>query len=626
MGKKFLLLLSLVLLFSSQVHSASVRGGTEPPPELLGYLRVENPEEMIGALEGFLQDLELPSLAGMFLRNWLAGMIANPSLFGVNLSGPFILASFQPEQPDTWAVSIALHSPESYHRALIKSWKVKSKDRDTGITIYSQVIREFDSKAFIAASVEERVDVESFYRPREKTLAVAVREKRAWVTLVPGLLSELASLGPADFPGPVQGDLVIGLRILPLLEFVEAAAEEMMASPPVKTSGLAARASLFGPGAVRERHRAALDFYFHYVRQVENVFLGISLDNASVRMEKLVCPRSGTWLAQFLSAQKAGKLSLARLLEPSPWLAVTGRIEKPEMLREVCHRLSDVFVWREGKQSVAGEENGPVGESAEFLKSSLPLIEDYLSRVISDEMAFSISSSPESLISALSLQKIRSQESYREYIRKNFLSNRDFLEQLSAGSGIKSEDSGREKPEVSGGVKTYTFQKTFDFENLSNLQAIPEDQKQLLSLMESPLVIRMAAADELAVTATSWGGEPDLSAVLRRITTGESSFDTSHLGRSWSEANGVVYFSLNRFLKDFLEPMIEQGLLRTGKTWSMDEVAALGRLDLPLIVYLTVAGGNLTAAVEIPMEEIQAVKVVLESLERKKKIGKPGVK
>ena len=288
-------MLPLVLIFFGQVISVPVRGGTELPPALLGYLRVENPEEVIGGLEGFLQGLEFPSLAGMFLRNWLAGMIANPSLSGVDLSGPFILSSFQPDQPDTWAVSIALRSPESYHRALIKSWKVKSKDQDTGITVYSQATREFDSEAFIAATVDERVDVESFYRSREKTLAVAVRGKRAWVTLVPELLFDVAPLSPADFPGPVKGDLVIGLRIPPLLKFVEAAAEEMMVLALVKTSGPATPASLFGPEAAREMNQAALDFYFHYALQVENVFFGISLDSTSVRIEKLVCPRAGTW-------------------------------------------------------------------------------------------------------------------------------------------------------------------------------------------------------------------------------------------------------------------------------------------------------------------------------------------
>ncbi|MDP8235542.1 MAG: hypothetical protein P9M08_04095 [Candidatus Erginobacter occultus] len=621
MKKKFFSIVVLGLLFLSPAIPVPGTPGSDLPPELIGYLRVENPDEMIRGLEGFLQGLEVPPLAGMVLKMGLGEMIENPSLSGVDFSAPFILASFQPEQPDAWAVSIALAAPEAYHRTLIKSWKVKSQNEDTGITVYSQETKEFDSEAFASATAEERVDVDSFYRTEEKTLAVSVGEKRAWVTLDPAILPAVASLRPADIPAPVDGDLILGLRLQPLLDIAEESMAGLLSSPAMAGS---AAASPFGEENAQAMNRAVFDLYLNYARQVENVFLGISLDGSGIRLEEMYRARTGTGLAKFLAAQKTGELTLARFLEPSPWMAVAGRLEKPELLLEFYRRLFGVMNEMTEKMAGAGKETEVAVRLAAVWNSYLPLIEDYLNRVAGDEMAFSISSSPESFISSLSLQKIRDREAYREYIRKSFLSNRELLNPVFAELGVVIDDSGIEKPEVFEGVEIYTVRMTFDFEKLAKSQPIPEDQKQLLALMKSPLVIRMAAAGELAVTAMSWGGEPDLPKILKRIAAGESSFDTSRLGASWSEANGVVYFSLNRFLTDFLKPMVERAPFDEGETRPLEAIAALGRLDLPLVAYLTIDGRNLKSAVEIPMAKIQAVKAVIKSLEKEEAPEKPG--
>ncbi len=621
MMKKLFSTVVLTLLLLSPAIPIPATLGSDLPPALIGYLRVENPEGMIQGLEKFLQGLDVPPFAGMILKMGLGGMIENPSLSGVDLSQPFILASFQPDQADAWAASFALPAPEAYHRTLAKSWKSKSRDEKTGIVIYSQETQEFDSEAFQAATVEERVDVDSFYRTEEKTLAVAAGEKRAWVTLDPAILSAVASLRPADFPAPVAGDMVIGLRLQPLLDLAEESMDGLIASPLLDASDAA---SPFGPGAAREMTRGYIDFYFHYARQVEDGFFGLSLDGAGVRMEEMIRARAGTGLAKFLSAQKAGKLTLARFLDPNPWMAVAGRVEQPELLLEMYRRLFEVFDGVIEEMAETGEEPEAAGRLAAVWKSYLPLTEDYLSRVAGDELAFSVSSSPDVFISAVSLQKIRDREAYREYIRKSFLSNRETLAPFYAGLGIAVDDSGIENPEVFQGTEIYTVRITFDFQKFSKRQAIPEDQKQILSLMKSPLVLRMAAAGDLAVTAMSWGGEPDLKGVLKRIAAGESSFDTARLGGSWSEANGVVYFSLNRFLTDFLGPMIELSGLEEGETRPLETIRALGRLDLPLTAYLTAEDRSLKSAVEIPMAKIQAVKAVIESLGKEETPAKPG--
>ncbi len=597
----------------------------ELPPALLGYLRVENPDGMLKGLEGFLQGLlklEVPPPVAGSVTRQLGRMIENPDLLGVDLSGPAVLASFQPDQAEAWAVSLSLSSPEAYRRALVKSWELQSSDEKTGISLYRREIRELDSEAFGAADPEERKDMDSFYRTREKILAVAWQEKRAWISPRPELLKDVASLVPADFPVPISGALVAKVRVEPLLEIAEESLREVLGRIPVSPEG----ASL-PTGNFQAQAQAYLDLYLHYARQVDNYLGGLTLDGSGVKLEEMIQARPGTGLARFLSAQKKGKLSLARFLEPSPWLAFSGRIDEPEMLADVYARLFAVF-----QQALpeTGEDDGGREASrplAAVWSSYLPLMEDYLKECAGDELAFSVSSSPGCFMTGVTIQRIRSVKAFREYIRKSVLSNREILAPFYAGLGISVDDSGVEKPEIFGKVEIYTLRMTFDFKKLSQGQEIPGDQKKIFTLMEAPLVVQMAASEDLAVAVTemSWGGEPNLKDRLERIAAGKSSFDTDRLGASWSDANGVIYFSLSRYLNDFLAPMIDLASPPPPPPAAPpagEVIRALGRLDLPLVAYLTVDGPNLKAAVDVPMERIQAAKSAIDDVRAKEQAGK----
>jgi hypothetical protein len=615
MSKKNYFPVGVALVILGLVFPLANSGGEELSPSLLGYLRVENPDRMIAGLERFLQGLDIPPLAGAALKMGLGGVIENPNLAGVDLSAPVILASFPPDRSEAWAVSLALPAPEAYHRALVKNWKFKSPEKMEGIRIYTREIKEFDSQAFSAATPEERIDVDSFYRPEEKTLAVAAAKKRVWISPALEILKEVAPLFPADFPSPVSGDLVIGLQVRHLLEIAEESMRAGISSPP---AGAPAAAVPFGPPAARAMLEAYLDFYLHYARQVENLFFGLTLDGSGVRVEELLRAGPETGLAKFLAAQKKGKLCLARFLEPSPWLAADGRIDDPEMLLEIYSRFFAIVDEIMAQTGEAGDEQEAVGRLAAVWKSYISLLDDYLKRCVGDEMAFSISSSPENFISGVSIQKIRDREAYRDYIQKSFLSNREILTPFYAELGIAVDDSGIEKPEIFQGIEIYTARMTFDFKKLFPQKAIPEDQKKILALMESPFVIQFAASGDLAVAEMSWGGEPDIKSRLERIASGKSSFDTDRLGASWAEANGVIYFSLDRYLNNFLGPMIERAEIEEGKASTADDLRALGQLDLPLVAYLTVDGPNLKATVDIPMERILAVKAVIDDIQAKK--------
>ncbi len=596
------------------VSPLSISGSDQPelPPSLLGYLRVENPERMIRDLEAFLAGVDLPLPVGGIIRMGLGELIANPGLSGVDLSRPLILAGFRPDRPDAWAVSLGLPAPEAYFRTLARNREVKFRDEPPGLRVYSSRARVFDAEAFQAAAPEERIDVDSFYRSEEQTLAVAAAAKRAWISLDPGLIGEVASLAPADFPVPVDGNLAVALRIPPLLEIAEEAMEDLLESPVL--DGPAA-ASPFGPRAARDLNRAYLELLLDYGRQIENFFFGLTLDGSGLNLEEVFQARPDSPLAGFFAAQKPGELSPARFLDPSPWLVVAGRIEKPEMLLEVYRRFFGVF------QEMMAEigENGTGGEApgrlAGIWESQFALIEDYFNRVAGEGFALSISSPPGVFISMVSLGEIRDREAWRDYVRKSFLESRDFLIDFYQALGVTLDVSGVENPEIFRETEIFTTRMKFDFDRMSRAGMVLAEADQLPAPIKEPLVIRMADADSLAVTEFSWGGEPDLTGRLDQIAAGKSSFDTSRLGPRRGEVNGVIYFSLNRYLKDFLKPLREN--MESGEESGIDpgHLTALGDLDLPVIFYLTIEDRELKAATEIPIERIRAVKAAIETLE-----------
>ena len=205
--------------------------------------------------------------------------------------------------------------------------------------------------------------------------------------------------------------------------------------------------------------------------------------------------------------------------------------------------------------------------------------------------------------------------------RNSFLSTREIVTPFYSEMGIAVDDSGIEKPEDFQGIEIYTARMTFDFKKFFQKQDLPEEQKKIFSLMEKPFVIQFAATGDLGISEMSWGGEPDIKKRLKAIASKEGTFDTAQLGESWADANGVIYFSLNRFLNDFMGQMIERFDAGEEKEEATETIRALGKLDLPLVSYLTVDGSNLKAVVDIPMERIQAVKTTIESIQAKKEKG-----
>jgi hypothetical protein len=584
-------------------------GKTKLPESVIGYAWISNPERLLSDTDKFIQEMDMPPMASMILKMGLGGMLENPNLTGVDMDAPLSLVSFDPDQLESLAINFTLSNPASYLKTIKKSLKVKSEDTENGITIYSKEIEEFDNDAYDAATEKEQEDTAKFYRKVETTVAIAIKGKSAWISLDPDLLKKIHNLSAADLKPQLNNNLVIVLRVQPLLDYAEPLAREGLESmelPEGETS------SPLGKEATKKMLASYVDLYLYYARQVDTAALGFTFNGDGVELAKFVEPKSGSPLEEFLAAQKKGTLSLARYLEPTPWLVIDGRMQKQEMLVELYRRFFDLFggVLDELDTEVNGKKTIDLAKLEEtFIKN----IQEYL-KCSGDEMAVSISSSPETVFSAAAVQKITDPAAYRSYITKSYLESINDMIPLYDKFGINFDLAGIKAPEKYKGTEIFTVKCTFDFEKMLKKEDMGEDEKRTFEIFKDPMIIQMAATDKLAVTEMAWGGKPDIKARLDLIASGKSSFNLKELGTCREDANGVILFSVNRYIKDMISGMMKKMVPEGVEAPQAEMMDKLGNLDLPLLVCYTVEGPNMKVKTSISMDKILAVKALIEEM------------
>jgi len=584
-------------------------GKTKLPESVVGYAWISNPDKLLSDTDKFIQEMDMPPMASMILKMALGGILENQNLTGVDMGAPLSLVSFDPEQMDSVAINFTLSNPASYLRTIKKTLKVKSEDTGNGITLYSKEIEEFDNDAYDSATEKEREDTAKFYHKVEATVAIAIQGKSAWISLDPDLLKGIHNLSAADLKPQLDNNLVIVLRVQPLLDYAEPLAREGLESlelPEGETS------SPLGKDATKKMLSSYVDFYLYYARQVETTALGFTFNGEGVELAEFIEPKSGSPLEEFIAAQKKGTLSLARYLQPSPWMVIDGRMQKQEMLVELYQRFFDLFggALDEIDKNVNGKKTIDLAKLKEtFIKN----IQEYL-KCSGDEMAVSISSSPDTIFSAVAVQKITDPDVYRSYITKSYIDSINDMIPLYEKFGVSFDLAGIKAPEKYKGIEIFTVGIKFDFKKLIKKEDMGADEKRALDLFQSPMTIQMAAIDKLAVTEMAWGEKPDIKARLDLIAAGKSSFNLKELGTCREDANGVVLFSINRYLKDMISGMMKKMVPEGVEAPQAEMLDKLGNLDLPLLVCYTVEGGNMELKTSIAMDKILSVKALIEQM------------
>lgn len=585
-------------------------GKAEIPEYIIGYAWVADPDQLLSDMDKFMQEMDIPPMASMIIKMGLGELLENPNLAGVDMSSPICVVGVDPEQPDSWAINFTLSNPATYLRTINKTLQVKSEDNESGITTYRKEVEEFDSEAYESATEKEQENTSEFYRTVETTVSIAINNKSAWISLDPMLLKKIYTLKTGELKPQLDSKLVVVLQVQPLLDYAEPLIRQEISSLDLPEGD---DSSPLGEQATRNMLKSYVDLYLHYARQVKTAALGLTINGEGVILEKFIAPKTETPLEEFLLAQKRGNLSLARYLAPTPWMVIDGRIQKQEMLLEAYKKIFDLF------SGVINElDDKDIDKStfdlAKLEKIFFKNIQDYI-KCSGDEMAVSISSDPDSIFSAAMVQKITDPDMYRSYITSSYLDGINELMPLYNKLGINFDLTGVKTPETYKGAEIFTAKIKFDFNKLVEQDEMGPEEKRALALLEAPMSIQMAVKDKLAVTEISWGKQPDIKARLDLIVEGKSSFNPEELGNCREDVNGVILFSVNRYLKDMVSGIINKMAPEDIQGPETEILKRLGGLDLPLLACFVVKDGNLKVRTSISMNKILAVKSAIEDLQ-----------
>ena len=561
----------------------------------LGYAYVPRAEAAMKNLSAFAGELNLPSSSIFFIKSALGALLENRQMKGIDWKGPLAVVLLQQGQDNPWAIGVRLSAPKSYYGVLAGSFTLKSEDRKEGTRVYTRQEKVFDTTAYQQASAEEKKKSNQFFRMEEKKLIVARGGDYAWISPNTDLIAALKSYRVPDLKIFPSADFTFLFRADPLLKMARERIEKNM---PAIVS--AAQSGAKAPAA---GIKAYLDLYLDYAQQVKTLAFGLTADQKAVSLEEMVTAESGSGLGEFLRLQKNGKLKLAGYLDPRAWLITDTRVSQPRML---------LLPYRKMLQASRSFMAGLVPASrqsdlARFQESALESIESYLD-TMGGEMAASISTAPGGIFSYLALQEVKDQKSYRDYLSRRLPATLEKFRKTYQAMGVNYAYTGPET--ASGREDIYTFKMTF------NPVKFPPGEKQgagaeklVKKLFSRPITSRLTLRNNIAITATSWGGVNPLPEALARLNGGKKGFDLSLVSPCHRNANGLLYLSLNHYL-DFIREIIDQ--VKTSPPGK--EAAALKNLagiDLPLLICWKVEGETITARTAITLDDIKKVKDAL---------------
>ena len=557
------------------------------PPGTVGYLWVPSPEKLFADADSFLGALGTPNAGLMFVKSLLGQMLSNPDLSAVDMKGPLLLVMLNPkENPQPLAAAFRIGQLDAYLKGLEEPPILKPSDAASGVKVYARKVQTFDSAAYDAASIDEQSDVNRFYKTSEEPF-LAIRGDTAWVSENPDLLGRLQNLAPEALSPGLGHNLVLVFEAETLGKLLREEADKQLQVID-ESAGADASAKML---------HAQVDLYLGYLAQVRRAELGITLDKAGAAVEKSVTARPGTTLAAFLAAQKKGELKLARFLDRDSWLAADFRVSRPELLMGFYSRMFDLMYQ---SPPLAGAAPDPKARSS-YLQAIKAMVD-----TMGEEEAFCISSPPGTFFSGVSVMEIKSEAGWKNYIRQGVLDVIPAWKGSAAGKGMTYDTSGIEKPAKYKDIDVYTLRVRVDPGALS---IPPEALKTVGSWMSQTMTVAMAAVGKIGVSAMSWGGESRIGEIVDRVSSAQASFEASRFGPSAGSANGVIFLSLDSFLRGIMGLLpADQVKGEAGET--LKKIAAL---DLPLVATIRAEGETLRAGSAFPMEKILAVKKLFES-------------
>ena len=609
--KKILILLLVGTVLSLCAAGAPAAEKAELPPDVLGYALIPDPDGLLKDAGDFMGALSLPNAMVMIVRPLLGQLVENAALAGIDMSKPICFLAFQPDgELKPWAIGLTLDQPKAYGKVLEKNFP--NRKEEEGVGIYIKETSGFDYAAYQQASDEEKQNPDDFETVEIKTIAVGITGNNAWFSDNPEAVKKLNPVAVTGLKPPVEGKIILVFEPATVIRLARQAYEE-------KKSLLEEKADESGSAlsgkATDKLFQGYLDFYSDIGGQVDEVALGITIGAEGVTFQKWIRALPETGLALFLQEQKGGELELARLLDDGGWMVFDCRLDKPEMLIDPYVKMFDMF---DGFfETAVRKENDKelVLSYLEAMKRTyVKSITSYL-KIAGNEMAFSIDSDEKSLFRAASLVKIKDDQAFNKYIEDSFLESLKLIDPLYRELGINYDVAGVKEPGNYQGHQIYTAEITFDWEKLLNKEEMTDDQKKAFKLLQKPMIIQMAAAGKIGITEMAWGGKPEISALIDRIKKGGKGFDPNKFSPCGKDANGALYFSLDGFLGDCLLRIFKEMTPPGSNAGQTEVIAEMAKLDLPLLTCYRAQGREASITCRIPIEEIKAVKDLIEKME-----------
>ena len=551
--------IAVAVIAASIAAAGTIPAAESPslPAGAVGYAWVPSAEKLFADVDQFLTAIGAPNMFLMMVKAGLGQILGNTELNAVDMKGPLAIVMLNPtENPEPLAACFRLSQADAYFKGMEEPPILKSGDERAGAKTYAHKVSTFDSAAYDAASPDEQSDVNRFYKSSEQPFLV-LTGNTAWISENPALLSQVQNVSLESLAPALTNDLVLVFETETLAKLLRAEADRQLLETE-KAGAADASAKML---------RSQVDLYLNYLGQVKRAVVGITLDKNGVDAEKIVMARSGSTLASFLAAQKKGDLTLARFLDRDPWFAADARLSRPEMLLGFYSRMFDLMI--ESSPLATGGEKPALDPKARglYLKSIKAMLD-----AMGEESAFSVSSPPGALFSGVSVMEIKSEESWKNYIRQGILDTIPVWKTAAAAAGMTYDTAGVEKPSRYKTFDVYTLRVRFDKSAFS----LPEKAiKSVGAWMNQTMTVAMAAAGKIGVSAMSWGGEPRIGEVLDRISAGESSFDAARFGKGAAGANGAILFSLDSFLRGITGILPAETL--QGETGEMLKKALLAR-------------------------------------------------
>lgn len=585
-----------IALASLTIVPARAEEDTRVRPRLIGHIWIPSAAKAIDDLTRFAEKLKLPTGGVVALRSYLGALLENPTLSGVKLDDSFRVVVFNPSEATySWAVGFQLNNPDSYLKVLEKSLSLKNTDGETGIRTYIKETQVLDREAFLKAKPEDRKHFDQFNKTLTTTLYLDLKENTAWLAPSLEILEAVKDRGPLDFRAPVTANLALVLRAEPLLELIRKKIEEKISRP----DAAAASTPSSDGEPTKQTLQTQLDLYLHYARQVAEVTIGITADADGIVLEKLVRAEPGSGLGEFLREQKPGRMSLARYLEPGAVMIADGFIRKPEMFLGPTKRFFSISA------PAAGQ---PDGGNPEGLRAAWLNISKTYFQAVGDEIAVSLSSSPEAPFTQCMIQSLKDPAAYRAYVRDGFAGTYELVKPFYDERGITYDLSGLKEPREYQGVEVHALKIKIDRKKLLESEAKKEADKQLVAaLPEEPITMEWAVWKNLGISRMAWGGEETIDPLLERVMSGKSALKLKGLTGFRRGINGAVYFSLNDLCRvgERLFTRFATGSRGRKGTAILRKLAAL---DFSILWTVSVDGETVKAATVIPMEKIAAFK------------------